>query len=76
MSYMTRAEIDRLKGAIGRAIVKDPKSKVLQDMEKMILTIDHWRIVLEEIYKNEGPGLDGSSENASGRLARKALENS
>lgn len=29
---------------------------------------------LKEIYELEGPGLDGSSENASGRIARLALE--
>lgn len=29
---------------------------------------------LEEIRTNEGPGLDGSSENASGRIARLVLE--
>lgn len=28
----------------------------------------------EEIYKHEGPGLDGSSENASGKIARLAIE--
>lgn len=31
-------------------------------------------VALQQIYKNEGPGLDGSSENASGRIARLALE--
>lgn len=31
-------------------------------------------VALQQIYKNEGPGLDGSPENASGRIARLALE--
>ena len=31
-------------------------------------------VALQQIYKLEGPGLDGSSENGSGRIARLALE--
>lgn len=73
---MQKEEIERIKGAVGRAIVKDPGNKILQDMERMILTLEHWRYALEDICKREGPGLDGSPENASGLIARKALEHS
>lgn len=42
--------------------------------EHYMLVFEEWKKALEEIYKLEGPGLDGSPENASGSIARIALE--
>lgn len=42
--------------------------------EHYMLVFEEWKKALEEIYRLEGPGLDGSPENASGSIARIALE--
>jgi hypothetical protein len=49
-------------------------SESKEEMDKLKLQNEEYRKTLKEIYENEGPGLDGSSENASGRIARLALE--
>ncbi|MCJ7653035.1 MAG: hypothetical protein MUO75_04975 [Actinobacteria bacterium] len=40
----------------------------------MELQVGELQNALKEIYKREWPGLDGSSENASGKIARLALD--
>jgi hypothetical protein len=62
------AEIRLLHEAI------DKSNAALEEAIKTKEERDRLRKALEEIYKNEGPGLDGSSENASGKIARLALE--
>lgn len=47
---------------------------LLREYKAMKLQNDELRNALEEIRKLEGPGLDGSSENRSGKIARLALE--
>jgi len=71
---MTKAEIERIKNAVARVNVKGPANKIIQDLETSILTVEKYRIALEQIYEREGPGLDGSSENESGKIARIALQ--
>lgn len=73
---MTKADIERIKQGVARAIAKQPGNQILHDLEVAILTVEKYRAALEEIREREGPGLDGSSENASGRAARIALEES
>jgi len=55
-------------------IVHDEKTCLQVQLDHANLQVRELRNALEQIYKNEGPGLDGSSENASGRIARLALE--
>lgn len=50
------------------------KDRIWKELDAANRLVGELRKALEEIYKNEGPGLDGSSENASGRIARLALE--
>lgn len=51
----------------------DLRRKVGGQLAIAVLQVEEYRKALEEIYKHEGPGLDGSPENVSGRIARLAL---
>jgi hypothetical protein len=50
------------------------KEALIEQRDRALLQNDELRNALEEIRKLEGPGLDGSSENRSGKIARLALE--
>lgn len=52
----------------------EQRDKAYRELYAMKLQNDELRNALEEIRKLEGPGLDGSSENRSGKIARLALE--
>lgn len=76
-----RAEVERLTKEDREVVwmeqiadLQKSLSEVVKERDAALLQVSEARKAFEEIYKNEGPGLDGSSENASGRIARLALE--
>lgn len=47
--------------------------KLVRDRQQLQADHDRYKVALEEVYKLEGPGLDGSPESESGRIVRLAL---
>lgn len=57
-----------------RIELADEVPGLVAEVRRLNLQNDELRNALEEIRKLEGPGLDGSSENRSGKIARLALD--
>jgi hypothetical protein len=71
-SDLHREAVKSAKDALAKYAEK--QSSEASEVQALRLQNEQYRIALKEIYQREGPGLDGSSENASGRAARLALE--
>ena len=72
-------EIDRLRQTLEKEVLEHDASldeicKLKDKIDGMELQNGVMRKALKDIAKREGAGLDGSSENATGRKARLALE--